>query len=431
MSTTDVLHREPAARQKVAAFGVVALLSFLVYLPSAVATNFDSVWTMHVARSLLVDGDVDLSEYRTLIVEENDGWKTVDADRGLYSDYPVAVSVAALPVVAAYEFIGPWFGYSLEDELREGEVPEVERTAAALIAALGAGLTALLGFEMTGSRHVALAAGLLVAFGTSLWSTAALAMWQHGPSVACGAAALWWAVRVDRGKAAAWPLGPLLVVAYAIRPTNAVMLIAFSAWVLIAQREHARMFVAAGVAAGAVLGLGNLALYGEVVPRYFAANRLELSGQMVEALAGNLVSPARGLLVFSPFVVLGVVGYLRKPRESLDYVALAIMAGHWVGVSAFPHWWGGWSFGPRFMSDVLPFVMWFVVPVIATVISAARRDHLLLKAAFVVLAAVSVAIHARGATAIETEQWNYKPNNVDRHPDRLWDWTDLQFWRGL
>jgi hypothetical protein len=25
--------------------------------------------------------------------------------------------------------------------------------------------------------------------------------------------------------------------------------------------------------------------------------------------------------------------------------------------------------------------------------------------------------------------WNAIPNNIDQHPERLWDWTDLQFMR--
>jgi hypothetical protein len=47
------------------------------------------------------------------------------------------------------------------------------------------------------------------------------------------------------------------------------------------------------------------------------------------------------------------------------------------------------------------------------------------------LAALSVFINCRAATTVDVHRWNADPVDVDRQPERLWDWRDPQFLRGL
>ena len=48
-------------------------------------------------------------------------------------------------------------------------------------------------------------------------------------------------------------------------------------------------------------------------------------------------------------------------------------------------------------------------------------------AAGALLLAAGVFFHGAGATVRETAWWNAVPRDVDRHPERLWDWRDPQF----
>ena len=100
------------------------------------------------------------------------------------------------------------------------------------------------------------------------------------------------------------------------------------------------------------------------MPDYYQPNRVSVSGTFGEAMLGNLVSPARGLFVYSPVLLLalsGLVLALRQREERLLSACFAIIVVmHWLVVSRFPHWWGGHSYGPRFMTDIVPFLAYFV-----------------------------------------------------------------------
>jgi len=49
----------------------------------------------------------------------------------------------------------------------------------------------------------------------------------------------------------------------------------------------------------------------------------------------------------------------------------------------------------------------------------------------VILIAISVFMHVRGAYSHDASIWNVRPNNVDEHSERLWDWSHPQFLAGL
>lgn len=65
---------------------------------SRVATPYDSGYSIHVAKSVLEEGDCDLDEDREVIPA--DDYRLFEYDGHLYLRYPVAPSVLALPVVA-------------------------------------------------------------------------------------------------------------------------------------------------------------------------------------------------------------------------------------------------------------------------------------------------------------------------------------------
>ena len=122
-------------------------------------------------------------------------------------------------------------------------------------------------------------------------------------------------------------------------------------------------------------------------------------------MLGNLVSPARGLLVFSPVLLFAIPGVIRAIRSPVYRpwgwaIAVAVVA-HWIAISSFPHWWGGYSFGPRLMTDVLPFL------ILAVGYSVVAGTGFLMKEGlsrsptrhwvFPILLGVSMAVHAQGA----------------------------------
>ena len=113
-----------------------------------------------------------------------------------------------------------------------------------------------------------------------------------------------------------------------------------------------------------------------------------------------------------------------EPARTLRPYLIAIVIGHWLLISSFEQWSGGHCYGPRYFSDMSPIFVWFLIPVLL-------RPGRVPAVAFAALAAVSFFIHYQGATQWATMQWNVDPVNVDSHPERIWDWRDPQFLRGL
>jgi hypothetical protein len=72
-----------------------------------------------------------------------------------------------------------------------------------------------------------------------------------------------------------------------------------------------------------------------------------------------LFHPARGILVFSPFFLWSVPGFVRwwRSRERRADFALCLAATvlFFVAMTAYPNWHGGWSLGSRYLLPVLFF----------------------------------------------------------------------------
>jgi hypothetical protein len=172
--------------------------------------------------------------------------------------------------------------------------------------------------------------------------------------------------------------------------------------------------------------VANLVLYGQLLQPYFRASRLDLSPTVLQALLANLVSPARGIFVFVPVTVIAALGFRRLARagklSSLDIAVAATFVAYWIGVSCFPDWTGGWSYGPRFLADAVPLMMWFVPSILEAL--GRSRDAVLIGLATLVVV-FSVGIQARGAFVQSTATWNWEPRYLD--PGRVWDWSDPQF----
>jgi hypothetical protein len=138
------------------------------------------------------------------------------------------------------------------------------------------------------------------------------------------------------------------------------------------------------------------------------------------ALVGNLVSPSRGLLVFSPWVLLafvGLVGRLNHDRAVAWTLGLGCST-HLVLTSSFNPWHGGGSMGPRLTADLLPAWSYLVAEGIAWCRN--RRW-----AAGIAGLGIAVSVLVAGGHAFShSEQWENTPVTAHEAPDRLFDWRD-------
>lgn len=85
---------------------------------------------------------------------------------------------------------------------------------------------------------------------------------------------------------------------------------------------------------------------------------------------GLWLSPSKGLLVYSPVFIFSLIGFYmalknKGWKESFnEIVFISIVITHTILLGAWKHWYGGYSFGYRMASDIIPFLMLLIVPYI-------------------------------------------------------------------
>lgn len=429
-----------AAKKVVTPF-LITVLVFTFYLiePKNIQAS-DPIWAPHVIASLIYDRDPYLDEYRQW-VEEFKYYAAFKSDHRIHSIFPMGGQLLSIPSTIVLDALLPELrGTTLEELLierspRDPLVLKIHLINAALIVALSAAVVYLIGRETLRTPY-AIVLTATYAFGTSAYSTASRAMWQHGPSMLMLSIVLLLLIRAQDNPGLIKFTGLPVAASFIIRPTNSVTVAVVSLYVLLFYRKQFTWYLLFALMLAIPFVWWNQNLYGALLPPYFSAGRLGASS-LWEALFGNLVSPGRGLLIFSPVMLLVPLGITLKAYKGvwsrLDWVVVAILALHLFVISSFPHWWAGHSFGPRFFADMLPYLAYFLIPVLEVMQSAdfAPAVRVGLGGLYTVLALASIAIHTRGAISMATIGWNSLPVDVDYHPERLWDWTDLQFMRGL
>jgi len=444
--------------------GVLLGLVFIVYAVSPNATPFDSRWSVHTAVSILREGNTDLNEYLPLIERNqfygiecvnSDGYRkfpirsSAECPDGKYfAFHPVAVPSLALPAVAAIQgvtrVLEPVLG-SVADRvptetqrsLLRGDLvggsTAVELLVASLIMAAATAFFYLVVREcLDRSRAIVLA--LLFAFCTPAWSLASRALWQHGPSMMLLILVLLLLLRAERRPDAISYLGFPLSFAFFLRPTNAVTVGAVTIYVVLYHRRRLAGYLLSAAPVTLAFCAYNTAVYGTLLAPYSFVVRtnqagLSLHERFLEALAGNLVSPGRGLLVYVPLVLLVAVGISLPPgserERRLRPFLVSIVAAHWVLVSSYEDWIGGHAYGPRYMLDIVPFLFFLLVPVLAR----AKWQRSGMAVALILLGGVSLWIHFLGAWRWEVWEWNSTPADINQAQARVWDWRDPPFLR--
>ncbi len=357
--------------------------------------------------------------------------------------YPPGSSILSLPFVAALNLCG------LRAADRDGNFDEqheaqMQRIVASLLTAglvyifmASAGL--LLRFPAS------LAIALVAAFGTPIWSSASRTMWSHTWEISLGGCTVLMLLRAAEKRARPSPvlLGTLMSWAYFVRPTGAIAIFGVTIYMMLEHRNDLVVYAATGL-----VWLGSFMVYcwstfGRLLPDYYRQGSSLHAANFGAGLAGVLISPSRGLFIYVPIAIVPIYMLIRYwrdlPHRPLAAMGAAIIVTNVLVVASWLSWWGGWSIGPRLLTDTIP---WFVLIAIlswkgrenyylrAPSGTAPRTVDRMFPAIALLLAVFSVAINGWGATSQQPLLWN-KRVDVDAHPGCLWDWRSPQFLAGL
>jgi hypothetical protein len=438
LSDTSPQPIEQGSRWHFPVLAAIFLVTFALQGMSPVTTSTDSAWTFHVAASLLREHNFNLDEYSPIINLQLD-YRMRVIDGHIYSYYPVATPLLVSPVVWLANILYPLshptdFYTYVAQHAPDERTARLEKLIASGIVALSAAVMYLIARRQL--RIVgALAIALVFGFATSMWSTASRALWQHGPSVLFLALALYLALIASGRGWFLFLIGCILGFAYLIRPTNSLSVSFFGLYFLINHRRHIWAYVLGLATILVPYIVSNWLTYQNPFPPYSYQlfERLATPAKVGEALVGTLFSPSRGLFIFTPLFLFAGYGLYLTARKgllslrSLDIYLAAIVVLHWIVTCTFEDWGGAWSIGPRYFVDVIPFLTYFLIPIV----TAWAASGPALKSAFVVAILFSMLVQLHCSTSIDPWMWNGKPEALVQAPQRKWDWGDMQFLRGF
>jgi hypothetical protein len=340
-----------------------------------------------------------------------------------YSQYPIGGSLLAAPLYAPLAFV---------PTIRNADPGTLvvfariaEKIAASVIAALSAVLLLLLLQRIT-SPGWAWSLTLVYAVGTSTWSISSQALWQHGPGefaiVGAFLCLAYWTENHASAEAL-WICGLAVACALIFRPTNIVLLPALFAALIAARAtlaEHTRLWTLP-LLGGLAIASYNLYVFGHLAGGHTARG---FSAPFFAGLAGVLLSPGRGLLIYTPVALFAICAFVPTARSARHkYAPLFIACVVFVALdlllaAKWRVWWGGYCWGPRLLTELAPSLL------ILIAMAVPALDRPWPRRAFAAVALYSMLTQGLGVFFYPKGNWDLGPPNVNVAPTRLWDWRD-------
>jgi hypothetical protein len=305
----------------------------------------DTELNSYQTRALVLHGDVALERYPRV---SRPGYFTVERAGHRYSIYGVGVSVLATPIYAVLA------RFDVSDSVLQG-----------VSAVLFVSLSVLLMFMLLSklfARPVAVAGTLIFGFGTTMWPLAAMALYQHGPVASLQILGM-------LGFLSSHERGPLLAGfgfagAAFVRPPAAIALVFVGLYYLIRQRRSLGPYIVGAAIPIAGILVQNQWIWGSWLKGGYSQSGIGFHARFWSALFGLLFGWWRGLLVYSPVLVLGFVGLVmarRRAKEAFE-ARLVVLGVSSVATilfySKWTTWWNGLNqFGYRYLLDVVPFLV--------------------------------------------------------------------------
>lgn len=319
-------------------------------------------------------------------------WMMISPQGWAVSSYPMVTPVLVAPLYAPAAGALRLAGWRRADLALAGAV--MEKVSASILAAGSVGLLYLLLRRRLDQRLSTILA-VAFAFGTNTWVTSSQALWQHGTTQVLSLVALLALTGESGGR---WRLalgGAACGLIPMNRPPDLFLAVAIGVAALLLERKRAWPFVTAAVVAALPFAALNWLFFQHVGGGYFRMHKIGgfFSGSIPVGVAGLLVSPGKGLFVFSPFL-LTLFGRVWRPYPGDRHGLLDACLGGGVLLTilllASGDFRGGSSFGPRFLTGVLPVLFWLISPVLRSISRAGMG-------AFSVAVLAGIAFQAAGA----------------------------------
>jgi hypothetical protein len=402
---------------------ICALVFVVTYTSPVSYTSSDPWGSLLTSQALVRHGSVRLDAYSSIAI----GPRFFQRDGHSYYFFPLGNAIFAMPFV--------WLGNTLGKDMSRIEDDAYMQNVLSALTTTASFLIIYLICKYYTSYIYSILISVIFVFGSSLINTLGTALWGMNFEIVFTLLCVLVIVRYERRPAQSvnpYILGLMMFAAYICRPTAIIFICAACCYLLWRDRPTALRAVATFLAFISLFALFSLWEYHTILPEYYLPARVTTSDTFWVALYGNLLSPSRGLLVYSSFLILTFAGVIyffkRLYRNAIFWLALVWFVLHMITISSFPHWWGGWGFGTRLITDAFPALILLTLVVwdkALSVISVLVRRMAL--GIFVTVGAVGIFINTyQGLYNISTMDWSMYPN-IDAYPGYIFDWRYPQF----
>jgi hypothetical protein len=340
----------------------------LVYLSDGRAEGpaGDSISSRYLPFSILGSGSLYLEPVKELAIEglSTPYWAIKTKNDGKWASlFPVVTPLLLTPAyIPAVAFLN-WRGWT--KERLEAIALIMERLSAAALSA-GAAFFLFLALVRRGATvGNALLLTLAFAFATGTWSTSSRILWLH-PLAEFLVSIVLFLLSGRASKTATLLAGVVVGLIACNRTPDAVLALGLVAALLIWGRRSWWLIAIGGAIPCALTLSYNLYLFHHPAGAWGMTGIASSPGySLLHGIAGMLFSPTRGLFVFTPFLLFVPFGVYATFKSGKDWPITVCLAAGIVGhvlVYATTDWRAGFSYGPRYMVDTLPVLIFLLAP---------------------------------------------------------------------
>lgn len=388
--------------------------------------------------SILFNHNLYLDQFSNYLIETYSPYFIIEVKGHYLSSYPIVTPLLITPIYIILYILLSIFHYPIDLSVPGFAiiVYAMGKLSASLIASLSV-VFIFLSIKELLDRKVALICALIYAFATNTWTISSQSLWQHGMAELLLSMMIYIVIKneiLNRNINLAY-LGILSGLFIFNRPVDSVLLLPVLVYILGFGGRSAYYFGSAILSSMPFL-IYNLYYFENFFGGY--ASQISMfffSAESAVRFAGLLISPSRGLIIYTPILILSILGYLKinnlehyRLRLFLKTSGISVLCLI-VVYSFFRCWWAGWSYGPRFLTDTLPILTIFLGLYLKDrpTITLSNKRELLRVIIISTLLLWSISVQIIGAFYYPNCNWDAEPNIEER----LWYWNETQISRSF
>ena len=388
----------------------------------------DTLPTMLLPVSIIKDHTFYVDNYYQMLLHKYPNPDDTDFTRGFVPFYVKQVGIhyiSSFPLVAGLLSVPVYFlPVTLGVPITWENLTVLAHLSAALIAATsGVALYVLLKKHLLQDDKKALGLTLIYLFATINFALVSQSLWQHGVLELFTILGIYFMY----GKKY-FMFGLSMGLAILSRPTAIVPATILGILLFIKSFKDKKLLLNYCLKAGIGVLLCALFFFWYNNKYYVSVENQGYASQIVsewksnfpEGFLGVWLSPSKGILVYSPVFIFSLAG-LWLARKKPNYLIFGlIVLLHTLVIGKWKHWYGGWSFGYRMSSDIIPFLILLLVPYLKS--SFFEKT----KKLFYALVFLSVGIEVFGLLFFDGI-WHAAYDNGFEHTSWLWSIKDSEF----